>query len=110
MAKAIPKAKGKIKRQELADEEKFVSEHFEKEYAEIHESDQAKVEKAEISTKEVLNVLADEIEEIYELNGQKIDRANSMEKARILYLEIRYKAGAKVAEKEFDLPYCKDHV
>jgi hypothetical protein len=109
VAKVIPKAKGKIKRQALAEEEEYVQEYFEKEAKKVRKSAEPQVAKAEITTKEVLNILADEVEEIYERQGYKINRVNSLEKARIIYLEIRYKMGTSVKEKEFDLPLCKEH-
>lgn len=99
-------AKGKKKLQAEAEDQEAIDK-FEKESLKPHKA--APSGSSEINTKEVLNVLADEIEQIYTLEGVKIDRLNSMEKARTLYLEIRYKLGAKVKEHEYDLPLCKEH-
>lgn len=110
MAKVIPKAKGKIKRERVSEDEQALKEWEERELSKVTKSETAKVGRSEISTKEVLNILADEVEEIYEMNDARIDRMNSVEKARTIWLEIKYGIGATVKEKDFGpLPLCKKH-
>jgi hypothetical protein len=63
-----------------------------------------------LPTKEVINVMADAVEEIYEEFHSSINRVNAEDKAIILFREIAYGgSGVPVREKEFHLPLCKEH-
>jgi hypothetical protein len=116
MAKPIPVqkkkvvAKGKIRRDEIQADEDALAQH-EKKMLKPQQSDQAQgAGKNEISTKEIINVVADEIEAIYEGTPFKIDRMNAEDKARTLIIELRcHQPIIRITEHEFDVPDCGRH-
>lgn len=63
----------------------------------------------EIPTGQVVNIMSDEIQEIYGIFGSAIDGINSREKALILYRDLV--VYGHVAAREQAVPYvqCKDH-
>ncbi len=110
-AKSKPKivAKGKKRRQAREDDAALLDEHTDK--IEVRESKETKAQKqGEIETREIVNIMADEIEEIYSDYGSNLDRMNSEDKARTILLEMKYKdGGIKIKERDVKLRHCKAH-
>lgn len=64
----------------------------------------------EVPTKEILNVWADEIENIAEETGNKIDRLNAREFfAMNLWREVSFKQGVKARDKRLKVQHCAEH-
>lgn len=64
----------------------------------------------EVPTGEILNVWADEIENIGQDVGQRIDRLNAKEFfAMNLWRDLSYKHGVKARDKKISVPHCAEH-
>jgi hypothetical protein len=106
----FPTAKGK-KRQadENADQEALKK--FEADIAKnVVRLPGEKKHRNEISTAEVVNIMADEIQVIYEIMGSKIDEANARDKALTLWREMKIHGGAVAVEREVPHVICDECV
>ena len=66
--------------------------------------------KVGVRSGEVINIMADAVEEIYREFHSSIDRVNAHDKALILYREMVLGGnGVQIREKEFSLPSCGQH-
>ena len=63
----------------------------------------------ELETKQILNIWQDEITDIAEELGVKMDDANTRETALILWREIHFNSGATAREKEVPHSTCEVH-
>lgn len=103
-----PIAKGKMRRTEIADDAEALAE-YEKKQAKPVEVDAPKKSRDEVSTGEIVNIMADEIEELYRVFGREIDRTNSMDKALIVTRHLRTHGKVNFREKEVPHKLCKEH-
>jgi hypothetical protein len=102
-------AKGKKKRFQL-DAEQELADELTKAQATVRKSEIPSPQRADVSTKEMLNVLADELQEIYAEYGHNLDRVNAMDKMTYLLRELRFKeGGVRIKEKSFSPRWCKEH-
>ena len=104
-----PKAKGK-RRTEILDAEAEALAEYEKEQMvpTVKQTD-ATHHRDEIRTKEVVNIMADEIQEIYHEFGFTIDEVNAQDKALILWRDAKLYAHAGARESEVEHALCGDH-
>jgi len=103
-------AKGKKRRTEIAEDEEVIAEH-EKQMMKPRASTEPKVvhHRDEVESREVVSILADEIQDVYHELGYELDDANSRDKALIMWREIRYTLGATARERAVPHAACKDH-
>lgn len=102
-------AKGKKRRTEIEEDEEALAK-FEKETLKPRQSSEPKHKKHrdEVDSVVVVNLWADEIQEIYqELDGE-IDDANARDKATILWREI-YLQGVSAREQSVPHALCEEH-
>ena len=117
MAKKIPRqkkapaAKGKLRRTRIEDDEAMADELTEKMATPTGiKADRSHIGKGEIDTKEVINVMADEIEEIYAATPFKMDRINAEDKARTILIELRcHTPTVPITDHAFDVRDCGRH-
>lgn len=101
-------AKGKKRQTEIdADEEAI--EKFEAEQLKVRTSEKSTHHRDEIPTKQVVSIMADELEEIYKEFGGRIDRTNALDKALTLWRQMSIHEGISAREKTVEHVLCKDH-
>lgn len=106
---SAPKAKGK-KRQENIDAEQEAIAEFEKKSLEpTVKQETGTKHRDEISTKQVVNIMADEIQEIYHEFGGEIDEANARDKALTIWRDTHIHAKATAREKAVEHALCGAH-
>jgi hypothetical protein len=67
-------------------------------------------DKSEVSSGEIVGLFADELQEVYALFGQELDRVNAEDKAVMLVREMRYgDDGIKIKDHEYEVKLCKRH-
>jgi hypothetical protein len=116
MAKKIPEkkvkptAKGKLRRTRIEEDEEALA-AFEKEQTKIVKAQgRDGMRSDEIPTKEVVQIWADELEEIYHEFGSRLDRVNAEDKAKTLLIELRaHTPSVRITDHEYDVPNCGKH-
>ena len=104
-----PKAKGK-RRTEILDAEADALAEFEKKMLEpTVKQTETTHHRDEIRTKEVVNIMADEIQEIYHDLGFSLDEVNAQDKALILWRDAKLYAHASAREISVDYVLCDTH-
>lgn len=109
-ASGRPRAKGKIKAEKIhADEEALAK--YEAETLKTRKSEDKSVHhRDEISTSDILEIVADEIESFCRESGFEIDRLNAREfYAMNIIRPLRIAHGVSFREKEVPAVYCKEH-
>lgn len=64
--------------------------------------------RTEVPTREVVNIMADEIQELYVLSGSRLDEENARDKALILWRELSTN-GVHARDKAVPHALCKKH-
>lgn len=108
--KKKPVAKSKKRQSEIeADEEALVE--FETNMLKPQKKQlDAPRHRDETPTKAVVQIMADEIQEVYQIMGGEIDRLNAEDKALILWRDVRYGLHHVVArEREVSHVLCAEH-
>jgi len=102
-------AKGKKRRTEIQEDEDALAEH-EKAMLKPVKHDTGPVHhRDELDTRSVVNIIADEIQDVYHELGHALDEVNAQDKALIMWREIRYVLGATARERAVPHAACKDH-
>jgi len=103
-------AKGKKRRAAIADDAEALA-RFEEESLKPRAASHAEHKhRDEVSTKDVLEIFADEIEAIWAEFGTRIDRLNAREYfAMNIYRPLTFNAGVHFREKEVPRVYCDEH-
>jgi len=105
----IPVAKAKRRATEIAEDEEAIA-AFDKAIAEnVVRGPAAKKARNEVPTGEVVQIMADAIEEVYEEMGAKIDRVNAEDKALTLFRNVAIYHGAVAIEHEVPHSLCENH-
>lgn len=108
-SKPAPKAKGKIRAEELEADEKLADELTEAVTKKVKATKKEERHRDEVKTGMVLNIIADEIEAIAEELGVNMDRANAREfYAMNLYRPLML-AGTRAREQEVPHKLCEVH-
>lgn len=63
----------------------------------------------ELPTKQVVNILADEIQAITGELGAELDYINAQDKALTIWRQLHYGGHVPAREKKLTLSYCKEH-
>jgi hypothetical protein len=105
----IPVAKAKRRAADReADAEALAA--YEKSVAEnIVRGPAQKKPRREVSTGEVVQIMADEIEALYKEMGARIDRVNAEDKALILWRNVAIYHEAVAVEKKIPHSLCEEH-
>jgi len=103
-------AKGKV-RQTRIEEDADALVEFEKKQSVVRKGDGGSTMRAdEVPTKEIINVWAVEIQDIYNEFGTRIDRTNAQDKAKTLLIELRaHTPHVRIRDHEFQVPDCGRH-
>ena len=104
-----PVAKGKVRRQRIEAEEERAEELTKEIVENAVRSKDVTHHRDELSTGEVIGIWGDEIQDIYEELGSRLDEINARDKALIIWRETRYMHGAVAREQEVTHVLCKEH-
>jgi hypothetical protein len=107
----IPIAKGKKRRTQDEDDAKAIKEHFDKVVKDVRQSDDGTPtrHRDSIPSAEVVNIMADEIQQVYEALGSRIDAVNAEDKALVLWRDLHYRHKVSAREMEIPRALCKEH-
>lgn len=106
---AKPQAKAKKKREEIDADEEAIAEYEKRTTETIVASEKTTKHRDEVSTGQVVQIMADEIEMVYEETGQHITRDNAVDKALTLWRNLHYHDGIVAREKPTPVATCADH-
>ena len=102
-------AKGKKRRTQIAEDEEVIKQHEEDILVPKVKQIEPKHHRDEIETRQVVNIWADEMEDIYHDLGIPIDTMNAQDKALILWREMRIGHAVTAREQEVSHALCKEH-
>ena len=102
------RAKGKLRRTQIELDE--TAEANAVAVVKIPQKSSAREGRVSVPSGEIINVMADAVEEIYQEFHATIDRVNARDKALILFREMTIGGnGVRIQEKEITIPLCKEH-
>lgn len=105
-----PVAKGKQRRTEIAEDEEALAKHDVEVLKAVKKSAEvATTRKDEVPIEEVISIMADELELIYEEMGGRLNTVNARDKALTLWREVHYKEGVHAREKAVEHVLCGAH-
>ena len=107
--RAIPKAKGKIRQELLDSDAQADAKQIEEITSNVKTKKKEERHRDEIQTGLVLNVIADEIQAIYEEAGLEIDRTNAREFFAMNLYRPLLLGGARAREQDVPHKLCKEH-
>ena len=107
-AGGTPKAKGKKRQEEISEDEAALA-RFEAEAMKPRKSTVAVHHRDEVPTRDLLEIVADEVESIWTEFGVKIDRGNAREYFAMNLIRPLRMAGVSFREREISRAYCDDH-
>jgi hypothetical protein len=103
------KAKAKKRQEEISADQEAI-EKMEAEMLKPLKKDKADTKhRDELPLKEVVSIMADELQEIYREMGGTLDDVNARDKALTLWREIHYKEGVHAREKPVQHVLCGAH-
>lgn len=102
--------KGKKRQTEIADDDEAIAK-FEAETLKPVKTDDPPLKKHrdEVSTKEVVNTWAAEIQDVYEELGGRLDDENARDKALILWRQVQTETGVSAREQDVGYATCNAH-
>jgi hypothetical protein len=107
MQSTAAKASGKIRRTQLELDETVAANI---KVPTISLAASARTARSQVPSRQIINVMTDVVEDVYQQLGARIDRVNAEDKALILYRAMVYEGTrTTVREHEFQLPLCKEH-
>lgn len=107
--KAIPRAKGKLKKEALARDEEADAKQIEEITGNIKPKKKEERHRDEVQTGLVLNIIADEIESICEELGVQINRVNAREFYAMNLYRPLIMSGVHAREQDVEYVTCKEH-
>lgn len=107
-APSFPVAKGKERLARIAEEEEAIA-AYEAEALKPVKTEKETKHRDDLRTGEVVNIIADEIQTVYEEMGVRIDEVNARDKALTLFRELHYHAGVSCREKPVQHVLCGVH-
>jgi len=105
----IPVAKAKRRATELAADEEAIAAYDAAVAKNVVRGPAQKKPRHEVPTGEVVQILADEIELLYQEMGATIDRVNAEDKALTLFRNVAIYHGAVAVEHEVPHSLCEKH-
>lgn len=108
-AESKVKAKGKVRQSEILEDEEAVA-AFESEMLKPVKASAGETKhRDELPTREVVSIMADELQEIYREMGGSLNDVNARDKALTLWREVHYKDGVHAREKAVEHVLCGAH-
>lgn len=107
--KNVPMAKGKKRQTEIAEDDEAIAEWEKKVVETVVVQEKGTKHRDELQTREVVPTIAAEVQAVYEELGGRLDDANAMDKALILWRELHIASGIHAREQEVAMVKCKDH-
>lgn len=105
-----PIAKGKKRRAEVEEETEVIAKWEKEQLKPKVKADKSVKHRDEISSGQIMNIMADEIEAIGEETGVTIDRTNARDfYAYNLWIDLKFHHGVTAREKEVPHVLCRDH-
>lgn len=104
MTRPVAKAK---RRQEALDADQEALEEFDKHIPVVKAPKEDKP-RNEVPTREIVNIMADEIQELYRLSGSELDEINARDKALILWRD-QSTNGIHARDKAVSHALCDEH-
>jgi arginyl-tRNA synthetase len=104
-----PVAKAKRKAEEAHADDEAIKEFEERQLKTVVKVESVEKPRNEVSTKEVVGIMADEIQLMYEEGGVEIDEMNARDKALILWRSILVGNVARARDQAVPHVLCKDH-
>lgn len=108
-AASKPVAKKKKKQAEIDADEEAIKEYEKRTMETVVVSEKNTKHRDEISTGQVVQIMADEIELVYEETGQTITRDNAVDKALTLWRNLHHHDGIVAREKPMGVVLCGRH-
>jgi hypothetical protein len=102
-------AKGKKRRTEIQEDDEARAVYESKMLKPVKVEDKETHHRDEIPVKEVVSIMADELEAIYREFGVPLDTLNARDKALTLWREVHYKDGVHAREKPVEHVLCGVH-
>ena len=102
-------AKAKKKKAEIDADEEAIAAYEQSVTEVIHAGEKSTKHRDEISTGQVVQIMADEIEVLYEEMGQSLNRVNAEDKALTLWRNLHVHDGIVAREKAVELALCGEH-
>jgi hypothetical protein len=103
-----PVAKAKKRQTEIQADEEAIAK-YEEESLKTVKVEAVEKPRNEVPTREVVNIMADEIQLIYEEGGYEIDRENARDKALILWRSLLVGNIARARDQAVPHVLCQDH-
>lgn len=108
--KGKPVAKGKKRQTEIHEDEEAAAKHEAEMLKPVKSNDPASSKhKDDVSFREVVNIMADEIQAFYEELGGRIDEMNAQDKALTIWRQMRIDTGVSAREQEVSYVMCSEH-
>lgn len=104
-----PKAKGKKRQEEISADEEALATMEAEMLKPVKKSAGDTKHRDELPIKEVVSIMADELQEIYREMGGTLDDLNARDKALTIWREIHYKEGVHAREKPVQHVLCGAH-
>jgi hypothetical protein len=101
-----PVAKAKKRQQALDADQEALEEH--EKHIPVVKAGKDEKPRNEVPTLEVINIMADEIQELYALNGSTLDEINARDKALILWRDLMMN-GVHARDKAVPHVLCEEH-
>jgi hypothetical protein len=105
-----PRAKGKIRRDEIDAEAEVIAEFEKKMLKPVKAAASATRHRDEVPTNEVVSIMADELELIFQEFGGPIDRDNAEDKALTLWRQMFVHEGISARDKPVEHVLCEEHI
>lgn len=103
-------AKGKKRRTEIQEDDEAIAK-FDAEVLKPRKKAEAEHHKHrdELTTSEVVNIWADEIQAVYEEMGGQLDQENARDKALVLWRAVQSETGISARERDVPHVHCAEH-
>lgn len=103
-----PRAKAKIRQEDFHADEEALKE-YEASIAKNVVKSKGKRYKDEIASNEVVNIMADEIQAVYQEMGAELDEANARDKALTIWREMSLNHHITAREQAVEHVMCEEH-
>lgn len=103
------KAAGKERRTRIESDADAVAEHEKAVAKNVVRSSLPVRHRDELPTKQVVNIMADEIQSVYAVLGMSIDDLNAKDKALNIWRHMHIKGHVTAREQDMDVVLCAEH-
>jgi hypothetical protein len=104
-----PVAKGKKRRAEISEDADLLQRQEEAIAKHVRPGEKKSRSRDEIDALQVVNVMADEIQAVYEELGGSLNEINAQDKALTIWREVLTQTNVTAHEQEIPFSACKEH-